>query len=83
MLFFLELLLASGHFVATFRPLSGRKFELLMAEDKEVLREIWEGKIPVTFTLEPSEISTNQRPTSFYVSVIGHTFVAIDVVAIN
>nr|XP_022904887.1 autophagy protein 5 [Onthophagus taurus] len=40
-----------------------------MANDREVLREIWEGKLPVCFTLNPDEVRDLQQPDPFYVLV--------------
>ena len=42
--------------------------EAKMADDREVLREIWEGRIPVCFTLSQDEITTVEQPEPFYVS---------------
>ena len=38
-----------------------------MADDREVLREVWEGRIPVAFHLAEDEIASEQ-PDPFYVS---------------
>ncbi|XP_043274751.1 autophagy protein 5 [Venturia canescens] len=40
-----------------------------MANDREVLREIWEGKIPVCFELDPEEVCELQAPDPFYLMV--------------
>ncbi|XP_076675362.1 autophagy protein 5 [Andrena cerasifolii] len=40
-----------------------------MANDREVLREIWDGKIPVCFTLHSEEICELQGPDPFYLMV--------------
>lgn len=40
-----------------------------MANDREVLREIWDGKIPVCFTLNSEEICDLQGPDPFYLMV--------------
>lgn len=40
-----------------------------MANDREVLREIWEGKIPVCFQLDPEEVYNLQTPDPFYLMV--------------
>lgn len=37
-----------------------------MSEDKEVLREIWDGKIPVCFKLSQEESGPNE-PEDIYV----------------
>lgn len=39
-----------------------------MAEDREILREIWEGKIPVCFALASEEVHSEQ-PDPIYVSI--------------
>ena len=39
-----------------------------MADDREVLREVWEGRIPVCFTLSQDEITTVEQPEPYYVS---------------
>ena len=41
-----------------------------MAEDREVLREVWEGKIPVCFQLAQEDIYTVDQPDPFFVSFI-------------
>lgn len=40
-----------------------------MANDREVLREIWEGKIPVCFQLDSEEVYDLQAPDPFYLMV--------------
>lgn len=37
-----------------------------MAEDREVLREIWNGRIPICFALAKDEVHRDQ-PEPFYV----------------
>lgn len=39
-----------------------------MAADREVLREVWDGHIPICFRLASEEIYTLQHPEPFYVS---------------
>ena len=38
-----------------------------MADDREVLREVWEGRIPVCFVLSQDEIATLEQPEPYYV----------------
>jgi len=45
-----------------------------MAEDKEVLREIWEGRLPVCFSLVTEEVSTPMAPDPFYLMISRMTF---------
>ncbi|XP_064603074.1 autophagy protein 5-like [Liolophura sinensis] len=40
-----------------------------MAEDREILREIWEGRIPMCFVLAPEEVLTMEQPEPFYLLV--------------
>lgn len=40
-----------------------------MANDREILREIWDGKIPVCFQLDSSEVFEMQQPEPFYLMV--------------
>ena len=46
-----------------------------MADDREVLRETWEGRIPVCFTLSQDEITTVEQPEPYYVSKTLETFI--------
>lgn len=39
-----------------------------MAEDTEVLREVWNGRVPVCFRLDPHELSTIEEPEPYFVS---------------
>jgi len=38
-----------------------------MAEDNEVLRQIWHANLPVCLKLADNEVATLQRPDPFYV----------------
>ncbi|KDR09853.1 autophagy protein 5 isoform X1 [Zootermopsis nevadensis] len=40
-----------------------------MANDREVLREIWEGRLPVCFQLNSEEIHSLQAPDAYYLMV--------------
>ncbi|XP_039289202.1 autophagy protein 5 [Nilaparvata lugens] len=40
-----------------------------MANDREVLREIWEGKLPVSFQLNSEEVIDLQSPEPYYLMV--------------
>ena len=37
-----------------------------MSEDREIVRAVWEGKIPVKFVLAESEIISLEKPQPFY-----------------
>ncbi|XP_059481947.1 autophagy protein 5 [Neocloeon triangulifer] len=40
-----------------------------MASDREVLRQVWEGKLPVCFSLAEEELQVLQTPDAFYLMV--------------
>ncbi len=40
-----------------------------MADDREVLREIWESKLPVSFILAEEEVYTVKPPEPYYLMV--------------
>ncbi|CAN7984463.1 unnamed protein product [Ixodes pacificus] len=40
-----------------------------MAEDREVLREVWDGKLPICFRLAEEEVSTMQQPDPYYLMI--------------
>jgi autophagy-related protein 5 len=40
-----------------------------MANDREVLREIWEGRLPVCFQLNSEEVHSLQAPDPYYLMV--------------
>lgn len=40
-----------------------------MANDREVLRIVWEGQIPVCFQVDPDEIDGVQQPENFYLMI--------------
>ncbi|KAJ3666310.1 hypothetical protein Zmor_001760 [Zophobas morio] len=40
-----------------------------MANDREILREVWEGKLPISFQLDPDEVVELQQPDQFYLMV--------------
>ena len=46
----------------------GRDRQSKMAEDREVLREIWDGRLPVCFNLSSDEVVTMEHPEPYYVS---------------
>jgi hypothetical protein len=40
-----------------------------MANDREVLRQVWEGKLPICFSLAEEELQVLQTPDPFYLMV--------------
>lgn len=71
------LLLVENHFLHCRLVLDaagpGRKKETVtskgaMAEDREILREVWEGRIPVCINLAKEELDTVEEPDPYYVS---------------
>lgn len=45
-----------------------------MADDREILREIWDGRLPVCFQLSPNESSGIQQPDNYYLMVPRQTY---------
>ena len=45
-----------------------------MADDKEVLREVWEGRLPVCFNLSPDDVTTVEQPEPCYLLVPRMTY---------
>lgn len=41
-----------------------------MAEDREILRTLWDGQLPVCFRVAPEEVITMQQPEPFYVNLL-------------
>jgi len=37
-----------------------------MTEDREVLREVWQGRIPASFAVTPEEVTSSLNPENFY-----------------
>lgn len=42
-----------------------------MTEDKEITRQVWDGKIPIAFNLAQDEITTKEPPLTYYVRALG------------
>lgn len=40
-----------------------------MANDRAVLREVWEGKLPVSFQLDRDEVAALRAPDPYYLMV--------------
>lgn len=40
-----------------------------MAHDREILREVWDGDLPVCFQLELEEVVGLQKPSEFYLMI--------------
>lgn len=38
-----------------------------MTEDKEITRQVWDGKIPIAFNLAQDEVTTPEPPVTYYV----------------
>ncbi|XP_065184214.1 autophagy protein 5-like [Sycon ciliatum] len=48
-----------------------------MAEDKEVLKEVWEGRIPVRFELAAADVSTMEPPDHYFLLVPRVTYISL------
>lgn len=51
-----------------------------MADDKDVLRDVWFGRIPACFTLYPDEVMEREAEP-FYVRITSTLYVVLDVQA--
>ena len=54
-----------------------------MADDREVLREVWEGKLPVCFSLSQDEITTVEQPEPYYVSKASNEAIFADIFKVS
>lgn len=45
-----------------------------MADDREILKEVWDGKLPITFTLAREDITTPETPEDLRVCLNFLTF---------
>ena len=48
-----------------------------MVEDREVLREVWEGRIPTAFNLASEDVTTAISPETFYVMLPRMSYFAL------
>ena len=48
-----------------------------MVEDREVLREVWEGRIPTAFNLSPDDVTTAISPETYYVMLPRMSYFAL------
>lgn len=46
-----------------------RRVAWAMAEDREILREVWDGRVPVSVQLASEDCSTLSAPDSYYLMV--------------
>ncbi len=48
-----------------------------MAEDREVLREVWQGRIPATFNLSSEDVYTMAIPDPYYLMLPRLSYIMI------
>ncbi|XP_006822372.1 autophagy protein 5-like [Saccoglossus kowalevskii] len=48
-----------------------------MADDREVLREVWEGRLPVAFSLSSDEVSVMEQPEPYYLLVPRQSYLTL------
>ena len=48
-----------------------------MADDREVLREVWDGRIPTVFTLSSQEVETLTAPDPYYLMLPRQSYLPI------
>ena len=64
-------------FIFLYDSVFNKRFLLVherMAEDREILREIWAGRLPICFSLASEEVSTPMAPDPFYLMVPRMTY---------
>ena len=48
-----------------------------MAEDREVLREVWQGRIPVAFTLSSDDVHTMGQPDPYHLMLPRLSYITV------
>ena len=48
-----------------------------MAEDREVLREVWQGRIPAAITLSPDDVHTMAQPDPYHLMLPRPSYLTI------
>ena len=48
-----------------------------MAEDREILREVWQGRIPVAFSLSPDDVHTMGQPDPYHLMLPRLSYVTV------
>ena len=48
-----------------------------MAEDREVLREVWQGRIPVAFSLSPDDVHTMGQPDPYHLMLPRLSYITV------
>ncbi|XP_078001380.1 autophagy protein 5-like [Glandiceps talaboti] len=48
-----------------------------MADDREILRDIWEGRLPIAFSLSPDEVTAMEQPEPYYMLVPRQSYLTL------
>jgi hypothetical protein len=48
-----------------------------MAEDREVLREVWQGRIPVAFSLSSDDVHTMGQPDPYHLMLPRLSYITV------
>ena len=48
-----------------------------MSEDREILREIWDGRLPARFTLASTEVETLTPPDPYFLMLPRQTYLPL------
>lgn len=48
-----------------------------MAEDREVLREVWQGRVPVAFSLSSDDVHTMGQPDPYHLMLPRLSYVTV------
>ena len=50
---------------------------MTMADDREVLREVWDGRIPACFSLASTQVETLTAPDPYYLMLPRQSYLPI------
>ena len=48
-----------------------------MAEDREVLREVWQGRVPVAFSLSSDDVHTMGQPDPYHLMLPRLSYITV------
>ena len=54
-----------------------QRYYFTMADDRDVLRAVWEGRVPAAFTLSPFEVETLTAPPPFYLMLPRQSYITV------
>ena len=54
-----------------------QNFRPIMAEDREVLREVWQGRVPVAFSLSSDDVHTMGQPDPYHLMLPRLSYITV------